>query len=127
MSVRRGVRSLPAPEEDGARRRAWTWPLRAYFVVLVVVFVAAAASAAAYVAIQVDHDARRSAQRDASFAAGIAEKQLAAFVGSMRSTVAGLAGNAQIASIFAHPKGCTLAFSGLTGPDKGHLDIVRSD
>jgi hypothetical protein len=91
--------------------------LRAYFVALIVVFVAAAASASVYVAAQADHDSRVAAQRDVEFAAKTAGRQLGSFVGVMRATVAALAAKPQISQVFAHPKGCTLTFSGIAGPD----------
>jgi len=127
MGIPRRARRARSPAQDGEPRGARAWPLRAYFVALIVVFVVAALSGAVYVAIQTDHDARVSATRDAAFAANTTSHQLGAFVATMRESVAGLAANPQIGATLAHPKGCTLAFSGIAGPDKGHLDIVRAD
>ena len=89
--------------------------------------VVAAASAAVYVDAQTDHDARLAAEKNASFDAKTAAGQLADFLRTTRSTVAQLAVNPGVAQAIAHPKGCTLSFLGIGGPDASHLDVVRAD
>jgi two-component system, cell cycle sensor histidine kinase and response regulator CckA len=94
-------------------------------VSLVVLFVVAAGAGALYVRAQSDRDARRSAQVDARFAARTAAKQLEAYVTAVRAAAAQLAANPLITQSFSHPKSCTLSFSGIGGPDRGHIDIIE--
>jgi PAS domain S-box-containing protein len=94
---------------------------------LVSLFVIAAGVAAVFVAVQADRDARDQAVRDASFAATASAKQLGAFVGTLKATTAQLAANPQIAQVLSTPKGCSLTFAGIGGPDRGHIDIIRAD
>jgi signal transduction histidine kinase len=114
---------VPDATDRGSRGR----PLRAYFGGLIALLVLAAASASFYVSAQADHDARAQARQDASFAAKTAAGQLGNFVQVTRSTVAQLAANPQISQVLTHPKGCTLSFLGIVGPDQSHLDILRAD
>ena len=104
-----------------------SWPIRAYFVVLVMLFMAVAAVGTEYVRTQADRDARRTAQTDAGFAAATAAKQLEGYLVATRASVNQLAANPEITQAFAHPKGCSLSFSGIGGTDRGHLDIIRAD
>jgi hypothetical protein len=103
------------------------WPIHAYFIALVLLFVVVAGAGALYVKSQSSRDARRSAQADASFAARKAAKQLDTYFAAIHGSVAGLVANPLIANSLSHPKGCTLSFSGVGGPDSGHLDIIRAD
>ncbi|MFZ1878525.1 MAG: PAS domain S-box protein [Gaiellaceae bacterium] len=103
------------------------WPIHAYFIALVVLFVVVAGAGALYVKSQSSHDARRSAQADARYAAGKAAKQLDTYFAAIHGSVAGLVANPLIANSLTHPKGCTLSFSGVGGPDSGHLDIIGAD
>jgi two-component system, cell cycle sensor histidine kinase and response regulator CckA len=103
------------------------WPIHRYFIALVLLFVVAAGVGALYVKSQSSRDARVSAQADARFAAGKGAKQLDAYFAAIHGSVAGLVANPLIANSLAHPKGCTLSFSGVGGPDRSHLDIIRAD
>jgi two-component system, cell cycle sensor histidine kinase and response regulator CckA len=103
------------------------WPILAYFIALVLLFVVVAGAGALYVKSQSSRDARRSAQADAGFAARKAAKQLDTYFAAIHGSVAGLVANPLIGNSLAHPKGCTLSFSGVGGPDRGHLDIIRAD
>jgi PAS domain S-box-containing protein len=128
-SVGVGRQTIPRAPNQARRTAARVfqvggWPIRAYFLLLVLLFVVAAGAASLYVRDQADRDARRSAQTQAAFAATTASKQLGIYLALLRSSVAGLAANPRIANTFAHPQGCTLSFSGLGGPDHGHLDII---
>jgi signal transduction histidine kinase/ActR/RegA family two-component response regulator len=113
--------------DDEAFLRNHGWPLRTYFIALIVLLVVAAGGAAAYVGTQADHDARADARLEAAFAAKTAGTQLGNFLQAMRDTTTGLAANPAVVGALAHPKGCSLTFSGLAGPDGSHLDVVRSD
>jgi signal transduction histidine kinase len=113
----------PVATGEGSRGR----PLLAYFGGLVALLVIGASTAAFYVSAQADHDARAQARKDASFAAKTAAGQLGDFVQATRSTVEQLAANSQISQVLTHPKGCTLTFLGIGGPDASHLDILRAD
>jgi PAS domain S-box-containing protein len=73
---------------------------------------------------QTDHDARRSAAREARFAATAAAKQLGEAIAAARASVAELAGSPQIGQVYAQPKGCSLSYSGLGGADSGHIDLL---
>ncbi|MEY2433223.1 MAG: two-component system, cell cycle sensor histidine kinase and response regulator CckA, partial [Acidimicrobiaceae bacterium] len=103
------------------------WPIRAYFLVLVLLFVFAAAAATVYVRGQADRDAKHGALDDARFAAKTASKQLGSYVTVVGMSVKGLATNPQIGQTFVHPSACSLTFSGLGGPDRGHIDIIAAD
>jgi two-component system cell cycle sensor histidine kinase/response regulator CckA len=106
---------------DGNRRR--TWPLRAYFALLLGLFVVAAGAAAIYVHVQANRDARHAAAADARFAATTAATQLGQEITLVRASAANLASNPQIAATIAHPAGCTLTF-GSGGADRSHLEIL---
>src|SRR3954452_8555419 len=103
------------------------WPIHAYFIALLLLFVVVAGAGALYVKSQSNRDARRSAQADARFAARKAAKQLDTYFAAIHGSVAGLVANPLIANSLTHPKGCTLSFSGVGGPDHGHLDIIGAD
>ena len=119
-----GPKSIdPRAGAEGSRGR----PLRAYFGALIALLMIGAATAAFFVSAQADHDARAQARRDAGFAAKTAATQLGNFVQATRSAVTQLAANPQIAGVLTNPKGCTLTFIGIGGPDASHLDILRAD
>jgi two-component system cell cycle sensor histidine kinase/response regulator CckA len=129
-------RRRPLDGRDDGRRsrhllvricRLSRWPIRAYFLVLVLLFVFAAGGAAVYVRGQADRDAKVHALNDARFAAKTASKQLGTYVSLVGASVKGLAENPRISQTFVHPAGCTLSFSGLGGPDRGHIDIIAPD
>jgi two-component system, cell cycle sensor histidine kinase and response regulator CckA len=107
--------------------RVGGWPIHTYFISLIVLFVLAAGAGALYVRAQTEHDARRSAEADARFAARTGARQLDTYLAEIRSSVAGLVANPLIGRTLKHPQGCTLAFSGVDGPDRGHLDIITAD
>ena len=103
-------------------------PLRAYFVVLFAVALVAALAGAFFVDQALEQDARVEATRDALHAAENAAQDLSTHVATVRSASAQLAANPQIAAVLAQgAKGCTLSFSGIGGPDRSHLDILRAD
>jgi signal transduction histidine kinase len=102
-------------------------PFAFYLALLVAVFVASAAAAVVYVQVQTTRDARRQAQADATFAANAAAKQLGSDIALVKTTVANLAANPSIATVVAHPAGCTLTFGGPDNASQGHVDIVRAD
>ena len=81
------------------------WPIHAYFIALVVLFVVVAGAGALYVKSQSSHDARRSAQADARYAAGKAAKQLDTYFAAIHGSVAGLVANPLIANSLAPSKG----------------------
>jgi PAS domain S-box-containing protein len=110
-------------ERTGGRRR----PLHLYFAVPVAVFVLAAGAAALYVHVQGGRDARAEAERDARFAARTAARQLASDLGTLRTSLRGLAANPQVGRTFSEPQGCTLTYTGYGDRDRGHLDILRND
>ncbi|MFL5877960.1 MAG: ATP-binding protein [Solirubrobacteraceae bacterium] len=101
------------------------WRLKTYFALLVALFCVAAAAASIYVFVQTDRDSRKAAERDASFAATTAARQLGEGVSTIRSTVAGLAATPGIDQA-AEQKSCTLSFA-LEGLSRGHLDVLRPD
>jgi len=107
--------------------RAGGWPVRAYFIALIVLFVLAAGAGALYVRAQTEHDARRSAETATQYAARTGAKQLDSYLAAIHASVAGLVANPLIGRTLTDPRGCTLAFSGLDGPDRGHLDIIAAD
>ena len=109
------------------RSRATAWSLRAYFVLLFALLVAGSIAGALYVDREASRDARTNARQDALFSARTAATQLESHVALLKATAAGLAANPQIAKVFDNPKGCTLAFQGFGGADKGHLDIIRAN
>jgi PAS domain S-box-containing protein len=117
--------------KDGRRsfssRRLHNWPIHAYFLVLVALFVLAATAAGLYVRHQSERDARASALAEARYASNAASRQLGAYIVLLKQTVAQLAANPRIAQTISHPAGCTLSFSGIGGPDRGHLDILAPD
>ncbi len=104
-----------------------SWPLRAYFVLLLAAFIASAASAAVYLHAPSSDDSRATAAHDASFAAKAAAAQLGTLIATDKSAVDQLASNPQISKALASPKGCALTDDGLGGPDGSHLDIIRAD
>jgi two-component system, cell cycle sensor histidine kinase and response regulator CckA len=110
----------PATGRAGERR---TWPLRAYFAVLIALFVLAAGAAALFVHFQANRDARHAAAADARYSAKTAARQLGQDVALVKSSAANLAANPQIANTVLHPQGCTLTF-GSGGADKSHLEIL---
>ena len=101
--------------------------LRVYLALLFALVLLGAIAGALYVDREASRDARSEATRDVLFAASTAAKQLGDHVALLEATTAGLAANPQIAQVFASPKGCTLTFQGIAGPDGGHLDIIRAD
>ena len=109
------------------RHRSTAWSLRVYFVLLFALVVAGSIAGAYYVDSEASRDARSNAQQDALFSAKTAAKQLEDHVALLKATAAGLAANPQIVQVLDNPKGCTLSFQGLGGPDKGHLDIIRAN
>jgi two-component system cell cycle sensor histidine kinase/response regulator CckA len=104
-----------------------SWPIRAYFFVLVALFVAAAASAFAYVERQTNQDARREAEADSRFAAQGGAKQLSEYIRLVQTTTGQLAANPQISAVSSNPAGCSLAFTGFAGQDRSHLDVIGPD
>jgi two-component system cell cycle sensor histidine kinase/response regulator CckA len=104
-----------------------TWPLRTYFAALALAFVAVAAAGLIEVHVQARGDARSAALTQAAGSAATASRQLGKEIAVLRSTVAGLAGNPQIATALEHPAGCTLTFARDTPSDRSHLDIIRDD
>jgi PAS domain S-box-containing protein len=115
---------LPSSKERGSPR---TWPLRTYFAALALIFVAVAAAGLVEVHVQARGDARSAALTEAAGSAATASRQLGKEIAVLRSTVAGLAGNPQIAEALEHPAGCTLTFARDTPSDRSHLDIIRDD
>ncbi|MEA2468410.1 MAG: hypothetical protein QOJ57_2536, partial [Thermoleophilaceae bacterium] len=109
----------------GRTRRGW--PLQAYFAVLIVLFTAVAVGAAAYVHLRTDSDARHSAEQHTRFAAETAAKQLGDEVAALRAAVAQLGGAPGAALLFKDASNCSLSYSGIGGPDAGHIDIVAPD
>jgi two-component system cell cycle sensor histidine kinase/response regulator CckA len=103
------------------------WTLRAYFLLLLVLVAGAASAAVIDVKNQAEQNGRDTAETDARFAARTAAKQLGDSVGLLRATVENLANNPRITQTFRTPKGCSLSYSGIGGPDRGHLDILRPD
>ena len=108
-------------------RRARSWPLRAYFVLLVAVFVVSAASAAFYVRTQTNADTRVAAEHEVRFAAKTAATQLGNFIVAQKTAVQKLASNPQIGKALTAPNGCSLSYQGLSGTDGSHLEIIRAD
>ena len=108
-------------------RPATAWSLRVYFALLFALVVGGSVAGAFYVDHATSADARRAAQRDASFSAKTAAEQLENHVAQLKATAAQLAANPQIAQVFDNPAGCTLSFQGMGGPDKGHVDIIAAD
>jgi PAS domain S-box-containing protein len=108
-------------------RRDEGWPLQWYFAVLVGLFIVAAAAAVLYVHTQASTDARRAAERDASFTASTAAKQLGNGLALLQATVRGVAASPQIGKVVDHPALCSLAYSGGGGLESGHIDILRPD
>ena len=93
---------------------------------LVAVVVVAAGAATIYVFIQADRNSRARAERNATFAARTAAKELGDSVAGIRATVAGVAASPNIDQA-AEQASCTLSF-GVTGAvNTGHLDILRPD
>jgi two-component system cell cycle sensor histidine kinase/response regulator CckA len=107
----------------GARR----WPMGVYFLLLVGLFMAAAGAAVLYVESETNRDARRTAVAEARFAAQRAGKELDDYLVQVQAAAKQLASNPQITKVFASPAACSLAFTGIAGPDQSHLDILRPD
>ena len=103
------------------------WSIRSYFALLTVMFVAASASAVAYVEIQTNRDARVTATKDAKFAATTAAKQLGDYLTLVQATTKQVATNPRITETFIHPTGCSLTFTGVSGADASHIDVIRPD
>jgi signal transduction histidine kinase/CheY-like chemotaxis protein len=114
-----------APTGSGGRGRVLS--LKTHVLVLVAVFAAAAGVNVLYQRSAARHDARRSAVADAEFAAGIAARDIAAAVATVRANVSTVAGNPGLVRLLDNPADCALSFSG-TGPfTSGHLDVVLAD
>jgi PAS domain S-box-containing protein len=115
------------PEASGGpgARGLLAWPLRSYFAVLIALFVLAAGAAAVFVHVQAGRDARQAAAADAGYSARTGSEQLAQEIALLKTSVANLAANPQMARTFAHPAGCTLTF-GDGGVDRSHLEILDS-
>jgi PAS domain S-box-containing protein len=103
------------------------WRLRTHFLLLVALTVAGAFAAVLYVHVQTTRDGRHAAEVDVRFAAEHASTQLSDGAALIQATVGQLAANPQIAGVLRRPEGCSLSFSGLAGPDRSHLDVVRPD
>ena len=116
-----------APRSSPLPTRLRALPLRIYFALLFALVVLGAISGAYYVDREAERDARSAAKRDVLFSATTAANQLGAHIGSLKATPAALAANPQIDQILASPKGCTLTFQGIGGPDASHLDLIRRD
>lgn len=102
--------------------------LRAYFVGLILVAAAAAAAAGVFVSVQADHDAQRSAEQDARFAANVSAERLGDSIAAMRSTVSGVAATLvgkPIPSTFT--SSCSLQFTGTDAFPRGHVDIISPE
>ena len=112
---------------DKLRGLATAWSLRVYFALLVGVVVGSSVAGAHYVNHEASGDARSDARHDSLFSAKTAAAQLDNHVAALKASAAGLAANPQIAGALVHPEGCTLAFQGIGGPDKGHIDIIGAD
>ena len=112
---------------DTLRGLAIAWSLRVYFALLFALVVGSSVAGALYVNREASRDARSDARHDALFSAKTAAEQLENHVAALKASAAGLAANPQIAQALVHPEGCTLAFQGLGGPDKGHIDIIGAD
>ena len=118
-----------ARTEDGAPAagRGRSLSLKTHVVALVAVFVVAAGVNVVYQRSAARHDARRSAVADARFAAGIAARDIAAALTSVRANLATIAANPGLVRLLDNPADCALSFSG-TGPfTTGHLDVVLAD
>ena len=112
---------------DTLRGLAIAWSLRVYFALLFALVVGSSVAGALFVNREASRDARSDARHDALFSAKTAAGQLENHVAALKASAAGLAANPQIAQVLVHPEGCTLAFQGLGGPDKGHIDIIGAD
>ena len=112
---------------DKLRGLAMAWSLRVYFALLFALVVGSSVAGALYVNREASRDARSDARHDALFSAKTAAEQLENYVAALKASAAGLAANPQIAQVLVHPEGCTLAFQGIGGPDKGHIDIIGAD
>jgi PAS domain S-box-containing protein len=119
--------AIAAGPVAAAGRRSRSWPLQAYFALLVAVFVLAAAAGAAYVVVQSERDARSGALRTMGFAGSAAARDLSQGIATVQATVAQLAANPGIAQALTlkKPPPCNLSFS--TGAGESHLDVVRPD
>ena len=115
--------AIAARPVAAAQRRPRSWPLQAYFALLVAVFVAAAAAAAAYVVVQSDRDARSASLRSLGFSGAAASHELATGIATVQGTVAQLAANPGVAQAFKQPGACNLSFS--TGAGNSHIDVLR--
>jgi PAS domain S-box-containing protein len=104
-------------------KRSRSWPLQAYFALLVAVFVLAAAAGAAYVIVQSGRDARSGALRSLAFSGSAAAHDLTTGVATLRATVAQLAANPGVADALKKGGPCNLSFS--TGAGNSHLDVLR--
>lgn len=115
------------PPERASEEPPRGWRLRSYFALLVALFVLTAAGVAAYVSVQSGRDGRRSAERDASFAASTAAEELGAGVSGLRANVESLAATPHIEQALASGVPCSLTFAGTGGLEAGHIDILRAD
>jgi PAS domain S-box-containing protein len=102
------------------------WGLTVYFALLVGVVALAATAAGVYVFVQTDRDSRHAAERDASFAAGAAAKDIGNGIATLEATTAGLAATPNIEQA-AEQATCTLTFGLSGGLNRGHVDILRPD
>lgn len=116
-----------ARTEGDPSRRGRPLSLRSHVVALVAVFLAAAGVNVVYQRSAARTDARRSAVADAEFAAGIAARDLAAAVTTVRANLATVAGNPGLVRLLDTPADCTLSFSGVAPFASGHLDVVLAD
>jgi two-component system cell cycle sensor histidine kinase/response regulator CckA len=130
MAVADGTVQADAAERSGLervvplRRR---WSLRVYLIGLVVVFSASAGTGVLYLRGAAAHDARQGGLRDARFGATLAAQDIASALGLARTTVASLAANPSLSTVFSAPAGCKLAFGGPGAFASGHLDIIGLD
>ena len=106
------------------RRR---WPLQADFAVVALLVVVVAGAGSAFVHFQLEADAGRAAQADASFAANRAAHQIQQSFEAIQGASAPTASSLAAGPTFTDASQCTLSYAPVGAFDSGHIDIVRLD
>jgi diguanylate cyclase (GGDEF)-like protein/PAS domain S-box-containing protein len=108
-------------------RRARTYPISFYFVVLALLLAVATGVGVWFARSAAVDQAISDARGDALFAATESAEEIASSLSALEQQLVVTAASPAMAGVIAAPEGCTLTFTGVGPFNQGHLDVLDAD